>query len=67
MIANWCDGVLLVVRAGITPSAVIMKARQELKGRNVVGVVLNAVADDALGYGSYYAYGYQEAGTKASQ
>jgi hypothetical protein len=30
-------------------------------------VVLNAVADDALGYGSYYAYGYQEAGTKASQ
>ena len=57
MIANWCDGLLLVVRAGFTPSAVIAKSRQELKGRNVVGVVLNAVAKDALGYGAYYASG----------
>jgi len=32
-------------------SAVIAKSRQELKGRNVVGVVLNAVAEDALSYG----------------
>jgi protein-tyrosine kinase len=58
-IANLCDGVLLVVRAGYTPSEVIVKCRRELKERNVVGVVLNAVAQDAEAYGSYYAYGYQ--------
>ena len=28
IIANWCDGVLLVVRAEFTPSAVIQKSRQ---------------------------------------
>jgi len=67
MIANWCDGVLLVVRAGFTPSGVIVKSRQELKGRNVVGVVLNAVGDDALAYGSYYASGYQKDEAKASK
>lgn len=54
VIAHWCDGLLLVVRAGFTPSAVIAKSRQELKGRNVVGVVLNAVAEDAMSYGPYY-------------
>ena len=58
-IANLCDGTLLVVRAGYTPAEVILKARKELKERNVVGVVLNAVAEDAEAYSSYYAYGYQ--------
>ena len=67
IIAHWCDGLLLVVRAGFTPSAVIVKSRQELKQRNVVGVVLNAVADDALAYGSHYGYGYQESPAKASK
>jgi tyrosine-protein kinase Etk/Wzc len=67
MIANWCDGVLLVVRAGFTPSAVIVKSRQEPLGRKVIGVVLNAVADDALAYGSYYAYGYEKEEAKASK
>jgi protein-tyrosine kinase len=52
-----CDGVLLVVRASATPAEVAKKACQELKARNVVGVVLNAVKDvDALG--AYYAHGY---------
>jgi capsular exopolysaccharide synthesis family protein len=60
VIANWCDGVLLVVRAGFTPSAVIAKSGRELKGRNVVGTVLNAVADDTLAYGSFYGYGNQK-------
>jgi protein-tyrosine kinase len=58
MIAHWCDGLLLVVRAGFTPAAVIARSRKELKGRNVVGVVLNAVAEDALSYGPYYG-GYE--------
>jgi protein-tyrosine kinase len=67
IIAHWCDGLLLVVRAGLTPSAVIVRSRQELKQRNVVGVVLNAAADNALAYGSHYNYGYQESAAKASK
>jgi len=67
VIANLCDGVLLIVRAAVTPSAVILKSRQELKERNVVGVVLNAVAHDALAYGSYYASGYQNNEAKTSK
>ena len=59
ILANLCDGVLLVVRAGSTPSDVASRARQELKSKNVIGVVLNAV-DEAGMYGSayYQAYGY---------
>jgi capsular exopolysaccharide synthesis family protein len=55
VIAQWCDGLLLVVRASYTPSAVIAKSRQELKGRNIVGVVLNAVEGNASSY--YGGYG----------
>jgi protein-tyrosine kinase len=57
ILADLLDGVLLVVRAGSTPSAVAEKARQSLQGRNVVGVVLNAV-DQASMYGSEYYHGY---------
>ena len=61
ILADMCDGVLLVVRAGSTPSAVAQRAIQELQGKNVVGVVLNAV-DEAGIYGSgyYQGYGYGE-------
>jgi protein-tyrosine kinase len=59
ILADLCDGVLLVVRAASTPSAVAEKARQELQGKNVIGVVLNAI-DEAEMHGSayYQAYGY---------
>jgi protein-tyrosine kinase len=67
IISHCCDGVLLVVRARFTPASVILKSRQELKQRNVVGVVLNAVAEDALAYGSHYGYGYQPSAAKASK
>ncbi len=70
ILADLCDGVLLVVRAGSTPSEVAQRARQELNGKNVVGVVLNAV-DEAGMYGSAYyqgyGYGYGHAELKASQ
>jgi protein-tyrosine kinase len=58
-LADLVDGVLLVVRAGQTPMATAQRSCQELHGRNVVGVVLNAV-DPAQAYGSYYSspYGY---------
>src|SRR5579862_749222 len=57
ILANICDGVLLVVRAGTTPSEIAQRAREELKGKNVVGVVLNAV-DESAAYGSSYYQGY---------
>jgi protein-tyrosine kinase len=68
ILADLCDGVLLVVRAGSTPSDVAERARQELQGKNVVGVVLNAV-DEAGMYGSayYQGYGYSYGDSKGAQ
>jgi protein-tyrosine kinase len=65
ILAEMLDGVLLVVRAGSTPAAIAERARQELQGKNVVGVVLNAV-DEASMYGSeyYQGYGYGHAATE---
>jgi protein-tyrosine kinase len=62
-LADLVDGVLLVVRAGQTPADTAQRACQELQGRNVVGVVLNAVGPDhasgAYDYSAYnYGYGY---------
>jgi protein-tyrosine kinase len=57
MLADHCDGVLLVVRAGKTASEVAQKACQELQGKNIIGVVVNAVEDSHL-YGTYYYQGY---------
>jgi len=57
ILADLCDGVLLVVRAGSTPSPTAQRACQEMQGKNVVGVVLNAVQESQM-YGSYYYYGY---------
>jgi protein-tyrosine kinase len=67
MLADLCDGVLLVVRAGSTPSELSQKATQELKGRNVLGVVLNGI-DDSDAYGAYYYanYGYGPAKVEVS-
>jgi protein-tyrosine kinase len=57
-LADMVDGVLMVVRAGVTPSATAQRAVQELQGRTVVGVVLNAVNPEQA-YGAYYSsYGY---------
>jgi capsular exopolysaccharide synthesis family protein len=57
-LADLVDGVLMVVRAGVTPAETAQRACQELQGRTVVGVVLNAV-DPEQAYGAYYSsYGY---------
>jgi capsular exopolysaccharide synthesis family protein len=55
ILADLCDGVLLVVRAGTTGSEVARRASQEMQARNVVGVVLNAVEETHV-HGSYYYY-----------
>jgi protein-tyrosine kinase len=61
LLADLVDGALLVIRAGQTPVETAQRACQELQGRNIVGVVLNAVgAQHAYGayYSSSYGYGY---------
>ena len=57
ILAELCDGVLLVVKAGSTPSSTAQRARQEMQGRNLVGVVLNAVEESHM-HSSYYYQGY---------
>jgi capsular exopolysaccharide synthesis family protein len=59
LLADLVDGALLVIRAGQTPVETAQRACQELQGRNIVGVVLNAVGPDHA-YGAYYSssYGY---------
>ena len=65
ILSDLCDGILLVVRAGATRAEVAHRASQELKGRNVVGVVLNAVDKPHLRGSLYYyqgsAYSYDSA------
>jgi len=67
VLGDMCDGVLLIVRSGSTPAEVAQKACQELQGKNIVGVVLNAVEKGHL-YDSYYyegySYGYRSDGSK---
>ena len=57
LLANFCDGVLLVVRSNVTPFDVARKARSEFRDKQLVGVVLNGMDESGLAYSSYY-YGY---------
>jgi capsular exopolysaccharide synthesis family protein len=68
LLADHVDGVILVVRAALTPTVAVERACQELQGRNVVGVVLNAV-EQTQAYGSYYhaGYGYVHEESKSDQ
>jgi protein-tyrosine kinase len=56
ILADMCDGVLFVVRAGSTDFELATKASSEFHEKNLLGVVLNRV-DKADSYGGYY-YGY---------
>src|SRR5215467_13371997 len=62
MMADLCDGVLFVVRAGMTDHEMAAKATGEFQDRNLLGVVLNR-AEDGAGYGGKY-YGYPAGGEK---
>jgi protein-tyrosine kinase len=57
VLADLCDGVLFVVRAGSTDFEVAQKAAGEFRSEILLGVVLNRV-DEIETYGSYYYYGY---------
>jgi protein-tyrosine kinase len=56
MLADLCDGVIFVVRAGRTDFEMAEKAASEFRDKNLLGVVLNCV-EKGDSYGSYY-YGY---------
>jgi protein-tyrosine kinase len=53
LLAEYCDGVLLVVRAGETPFDMAQKASHLLAERHLLGVVLNRVAPHSS-YSAYY-------------
>jgi capsular exopolysaccharide synthesis family protein len=53
VLADLCDGVLMVVRSAATPFDMAQKAVQEFKEKHLVGVVLNDV-EPREGYSSYY-------------
>jgi len=70
VLAAGADGVVLVVRAGVTQRAAAQDASQQLHtvGANLVGTVLNDPDAKLPGYSSYYAYryyGYAYGGAKA--
>jgi protein-tyrosine kinase len=58
LLANFCDGVILVVRSNVTPFDMARKARQEFRDKQLVGVILNGIEADSSAYSRYY-YGYE--------
>lgn len=55
IIAEFCDGVLVVVRAGMTAHDLVKTTLQEFRGNNLLGVVLNG-ANEGTNYGNYSYY-----------
>lgn len=56
VLAGRCDGVVVVVRAGSTGYDAVGTALQELRGKRILGVVLNRAEEEAT-YGAYSYYG----------
>ena len=55
LLAGKVDGVIFVVRSSHTPTDLLAKAIDSLKGKNLLGVVFNGYEDDeAKSYSSYY-------------
>jgi protein-tyrosine kinase len=57
ILADYCDGVLFVVRAGYTDFEVAERASMEFRNKNLLGVVLNR-AEESDTYGGYYDHYY---------
>ena len=53
LLADFCDGTLFVVRAGVTDFEIASRAVAEFESKNLLGVVLNGVGPDAA-YREYY-------------
>jgi protein-tyrosine kinase len=56
VLADLCDGVLFVVRAGKTDFELAEKASSEFRDKNLLGVVLNCVEKNESYGGYYYSY-----------
>jgi protein-tyrosine kinase len=54
LVANVCDGVLMVVRSNETPSDLARRARAEFPDKLLLGVVLNGTSHDKTGQSKYY-------------
>jgi protein-tyrosine kinase len=65
VLADICDGVLFIVRAGSTNFEIAEKASMEFREKNLLGVVLNRV-EKQESYGGYY-YGYPSEKQTAKQ
>ena len=55
MIAKFCDGVLMVIRSGMVNADQAKKALSELRGRPLLGIVLNGI-DQGRAYDYYYSH-----------
>lgn len=67
LLANYCDGVLMVVRSNATPFDVARKARQEFRDKHLVGVVLNGISTESSYTQYYYATYGRTNGRRESQ
>ncbi len=54
LLANFCEGVLMVVRSNATPSDLARRAREEFQDKLLLGVVLNGIPADQLPQSRYY-------------
>lgn len=54
IIANYCDGTLLVVRSNSTPFDVVRKAQEKLRRERILGVVLNEIRSKPSGRNKEY-------------
>jgi capsular exopolysaccharide synthesis family protein len=56
IVSGMVDGLLMIVRAGVTPKPAIERALSGLEPSKILGLVLNDAGEDGHGYG--YGYGY---------
>jgi capsular exopolysaccharide synthesis family protein len=58
LIAQHCDGAILIVRSGETPKSLIRQSINQLKQTDchLLGTVLNGVVTEKRAYGRYYGY-----------
>jgi protein-tyrosine kinase len=59
VLANFCDGVLMVIRAAVTPVDMLNRCVQEFHQRRLLGVVLNQVKQELVYESKYYARYYK--------
>ena len=52
----WIDGLLMIVRAGVTPKPAIERALAGLDATKVLGLVLNDAGEGSAAYADGYHY-----------